>query len=160
MAQAESQTAPPPVLTESTVPLRLMLVEDHQDTAATLRRLLTRRGYEVQAAGSVSSALELAKSFDFDVLVSDIGLPDGTGVDLLRKLREIPGKTNLCGIALSGFGMDEDIARSKEAGLAQHLTKPVDFSQLQQCLTRIGQTLDSSNGSGTKEEQPALQRGS
>lgn len=160
MAQAESQTAPPPVLTESTVPLRLMLVEDHQDTAATLRRLLTRRGYEVQAAGSVSSALELAKSFDFDVLVSDIGLPDGTGVDLLRKLREIPGKTNLCGIALSGFGMDEDIARSKEAGFAQHLTKPVDFSQLQQCLTRIGQTLDSSNGSGTKEEQPALQRGS
>ena len=106
------------------------------------------------AAGSVASALELAKSFEFDVLVSDIGLPDGTGVDLLRKLREIPGKAPLCGIALSGFGMDEDIARSKDAGFIQHLTKPVDFAQLQQSLMRIGHQLASANESTAKVEIP------
>ena len=75
--------------------MRIMLVEDHHDTAATLLRLLSRRGYEVQSAGSVASALDLAKVFTFDVLVSDIGLPDGTGVDLLRKLREMPGRWRL-----------------------------------------------------------------
>ncbi|HVK58446.1 MAG TPA: response regulator [Candidatus Kapabacteria bacterium] len=133
----------PPAITINAVPLRLMLVEDHHDTAATLLRLLARRGYQVMSAGSVSGAVELAKTFDFDVLVSDIGLPDGTGIELLRRLREQPGREQLCGIALSGFGMDEDIARSKEAGFSKHLTKPVDFAQLQLCLSAIGQQLRS-----------------
>jgi PAS domain S-box-containing protein len=136
-----SDTTAPSTIATSTVPLRIMLVEDHQDTAATLLRLLSRRGYDVQSARSVASAMELAKTFDFNVLVSDIGLPDGTGVDLLRKLREEPGREQLCGVALSGFGMDEDIARSKDAGFTDHLTKPVDFALLQQCLTQIGQKL-------------------
>jgi PAS domain S-box-containing protein len=152
MTPEASRAATPPTITANNVPLRLMLVEDHQDTAATLLRLLARRGYEVKSAGSVASALDLAKTFDFDVLVSDIGLPDGTGVDLLRKLREMPGKEKLCGIALSGFGMDEDIARSREAGFTQHLTKPVDFAQLQQCLMRIGQQLTANKESHVEEE--------
>jgi PAS domain S-box-containing protein len=136
-----SDVVTPPAVASSNIQLRIMLVEDHQDTAATLLRLLSRRGYEVQSASSVTSALELARSFTFDVLVSDIGLPDGTGVDLLRKLREVPRMASIPGVALSGFGMDEDIARSKDAGFTDHLTKPVDFALLQQCLTRIGQQL-------------------
>src|SRR4029453_10905608 len=126
----------------------------HQDTAATLLRLLSRRGYEVQSAGSVASALDLAKVFTFDVLVRDIRLPDGTGVDLLRKLREMPGRENVPGVALSGFGMDEDIARSKDAGFTDHLTKPVDFALLQQSLMRIGHQLASANESTAKVEIP------
>jgi PAS domain S-box-containing protein len=156
MAAATSHPASPPAISGNAVPLRLLLVEDHQDTAATLLRLLARRGFEVRSAGSVSSALELAKTFEFDVLVSDIGLPDGTGVDLLRRLRELPGKDKLCGIALSGFGMDEDIARSREAGFMQHLTKPVDFALLQQCLTRIGQQLSTENECPAKEAIPCI----
>jgi PAS domain S-box-containing protein len=156
MPAAASHAASPPAISGSAVPLRLLLVEDHQDTAATLLRLLARRGYEVRSAGSVSSALELAKTYEFDVLVSDIGLPDGTGVDLLRRLREIPGKDKLCGIALSGFGMDEDIARSREAGFTQHLTKPVDFALLQQCLTRIGQQLSTENECPANEAIPCI----
>lgn len=156
IAPAESDASAPPEGATSTLPLRLLLVEDHHDTAATLLRLLSRRGYEVKTAGSVASALELAKAAEFDVLVSDIGLPDGTGVDLLRKLREIPGKEKLSGIALSGFGMDEDIARSREAGFTQHLTKPVDFAQLQQCLTRIGQQLNAEKDTRVNEEIPCI----
>jgi PAS domain S-box-containing protein len=149
-----ADTAAPPAVTPDAVPLRIMLVEDHQDTAATLLRLLARRGYEVRSAGSVTSALELSKSYEFDVLVSDIGLPDGTGVDLLRKLREMPNRERLRGVALSGFGMDEDIARSKEAGFADHLTKPVDFALLQQCLTRIGHQLNNEKRREVSEEVP------
>lgn len=154
IAPTENAATVPPAIPTSTVPLRIMLVEDHHDTAATLLRLLARRGYEVRSSGSVSSALEMAKSFEFDVLVSDIGLPDGTGVDLLRKLREIPGKERLCGVALSGFGMDEDIARSKDAGFTQHLTKPVDFAQLQQCLTRIGHQLSMEKDGRVNDKIP------
>src|SRR4030095_9722116 len=73
---------------------RILLVEDHVDTRQTLNRLLERRGYTVREAGDVASAMEVAQEYDFDVLVSDIGLPDGTGMDLMRRLREfrlVPG---------------------------------------------------------------------
>jgi signal transduction histidine kinase len=120
------------------VPLRLLVVEDHHDTAATLCRLLVRRGYVVEAAHDCAMAVEKAKTFPFDVLVTDIGLPDGNGVDLFQRLKSLPGRADLPGIALSGFGMDEDLARSQAAGFAEHLTKPVDFATLDRCLTRIG----------------------
>jgi CheY-like chemotaxis protein len=67
-------------------------------------------------------------------------------------LREQPGRESLRGIALSGFGMDEDIARSKEAGFSRHLTKPVDFAQLQLCLAAIGQQLTSEDSEGLNGE--------
>jgi PAS domain S-box-containing protein len=127
----------PTTATGPAMPLRLLVVEDHHDTAMTLVRLLKRRGYEVQSAESFNGALAMAKNYNFDVLVTDIGLPDGNGIDLFREIRTRLGDNDIRGIALSGFGMDDDIARSHAAGFSEHLTKPVDFALLQRCLVRI-----------------------
>jgi signal transduction histidine kinase len=107
--------------------VRLLLVEDHEDTNRSLTRMLRRRGYEVHPANDIRSALDIATSKPFDVLVSDIGLPDGSGIDLLKALR---AKGEVFGIALSGYGMEEDIRRSGEAGFSHHLVKPVDLNKL------------------------------
>lgn len=139
-----------PAPVRKTFPLRLLVVEDHHDTAATLRRLLVRRGYEVECADSFASAVERSKNFDFEVLVTDIGLPDGNGVDLFRWMRQHSQNDKLRGIALSGFGTDEDLARSETAGFYEHLTKPVDFEQLQRCLAQIGHEL---HGAGARSEE-------
>jgi signal transduction histidine kinase/response regulator RpfG family c-di-GMP phosphodiesterase len=106
---------------------RVLFVEDHEDTNRSLTSLLRRRGYHVQAARSVRSALELAAKERFDVLVSDIGLPDGSGIDLMRAINsEYP----IFGIALTGFGMEEDVRRSHDVGFHHHLIKPVDLDRL------------------------------
>ncbi len=107
--------------------LRILLVEDHEDTNRSLTQLLQRRGYQVLSASTVANAVEVAAAQDFDVLVSDIGLPDGSGVDLIQQLRlERP----IFGIALTGFGMEEDIRRSHQGGFEYHLIKPVDLNRL------------------------------
>ena len=107
--------------------MRILLVEDHEDTNRSLTHLLRRRGYEVQAARSVESALKLAENERFDVLVSDIGLPDGSGIDLMQKLKN---DHPIFGIALTGFGMEEDLRRSHDVGFIHHLIKPVDLNRL------------------------------
>jgi signal transduction histidine kinase len=117
------------------VSLRVLLVEDHEDTNRTLSRLLSRRGYQVQTAHSVQSALAAAAGQPFDVLISDMGLPDGTGIELMEQLAE---KGTVCGIALSGYGMEEDIQRSKSVGFREHLTKPVDIHRLDAAIQRVG----------------------
>jgi CheY-like chemotaxis protein len=106
-----------------------------------LCNLLVRRGYVVQSASSCAAALEKARDFQFDVLVTDIGLPDGNGADLFLELRKQTDRPQLQGVALSGFGMDEDIARSERAGFVEHLTKPIDFHALERCLITIGHEL-------------------
>lgn len=116
--------------------LRLLVVEDHDDTLATLKRLLTRLGYVVRTAGSISGALRLARDFEFDVLISDIGLPDGRGTELLAHMEACCGRT-LPSIAMSGFGMDDDLERSRHAGFTVHLTKPVDFTVLHRAILRL-----------------------
>ena len=122
--------------------VRLLLVEDHEDTNRSLTRMLRRRGYEVHPANDIRSALDIATRKQFDVLVSDIGLPDGSGIDLLKALR---AKGEVFGIALSGFGMEEDIRRSGEAGFSHHLVKPVDLNKLdsiiQEMSLPVGTTL-------------------
>jgi signal transduction histidine kinase/CheY-like chemotaxis protein len=107
--------------------MRVLLVEDHEDTNRSLTQLLRRRGYHVQAAHSVESALEAAAHERFDVLVSDIGLPDGSGIELMQKLK---GDHQIFGIALTGFGMEEDLRRSHDVGFNHHLIKPVDLNRL------------------------------
>jgi signal transduction histidine kinase len=116
--------------------LRLLLVEDHRDTLQTLEQLLLRRGYVVRTAMSVASALEVAGEYEFDILVSDIGLPDGRGTELLESLSARRGHS-VFAIAMSGFGMEEDLARSRAAGFAEHLTKPVEFSALHDAIARL-----------------------
>ena len=108
-------------------PKRILLVEDHEDTNRSLTNLLRRRGYHVQSALNFQSALDLSEKEEFDVLVSDLGLPDGNGIDLMSK---ISSKQPLLGIALTGFGMEADIRRSREVGFQHHLVKPIDLNKL------------------------------
>ena len=113
---------------------RILLVEDHVDTRRVLTRLLTSFGFAVSAAGSVREALDLSERERFDVLVSDIGLPDGTGTELMRELKQ---RQTITGIALSGFGRDEDIRRSADAGFVSHLIKPVNFQTLREVILKV-----------------------
>jgi DNA-binding response OmpR family regulator len=107
--------------------LRILLVEDHADTARAMSSLLRMRGHQVRHATSVVTAMGLAGAEKFDLLISDIGLPDGTGIDVVRQpqMRDVPA------IALTGYGSDDDVARCREAGFAHHLTKPVSFDKLE-----------------------------
>lgn len=115
--------------------VRVLLVEDHLDTLRTMRRLLVGMGYRVITAESAAEAIERSAAEPFDVIISDIGLPDASGNELLRRLREHhPHKP---GIALSGYGMDEDVRASADAGFAMHLTKPIDVQQLHAAITRL-----------------------
>ena len=114
-------------------PLRILLVEDHQDTCAALEKLLIRRGHLVAATHSMRSAMETAARNQFDLLISDIALPDGNGAELMTYLHAISG---MRGIAISGFGMNGDIERSLEAGFAEHLIKPVKMENLEAAIER------------------------
>jgi signal transduction histidine kinase len=115
-------------------PLRLLVIEDHEPTLAVLARLLRRHGHEVLAAGTVNDALFLACNHTFDLVISDIGLPDGNGIDLMRQLTKDYG---LRGIALSGYGTAEDRAKTQQAGFLAHLIKPINFEQLQRVLQQV-----------------------
>lgn len=114
--------------------LRILVVEDHQDTAEVLVRLLVGLGHEARASHSLAEALRAIRESEFDLVLSDIGLPDGTGIDLLHDLR---GRSRTPAVALTGFGMDEDIARCREAGFDAHLTKPVNFQKLALMLRQM-----------------------
>ncbi len=114
--------------------LRLLLVEDHDDTRRTLARLLTRCGHKVSSTDHAEAALKLLESKRFDAVLSDIGLPDRTGYELIAMAKQ---RHAIKGIALSGFGMEEDVRRSFAAGFDHHLTKPVDFQNLQALLNEI-----------------------
>jgi CheY-like chemotaxis protein len=118
-------------------PLRLLLVEDHADTAKMLARLLRLDGLDVQWAGTVAGAVELASAESFDVVVSDLGLPDGSGHDLMRRLLH-DGPVR--GIAMSGYGMEDDLRQSREAGFVEHLVKPVNLPQLREAIRRVAST--------------------
>jgi CheY-like chemotaxis protein len=117
---------------------RILVVEDHDDTLRSMKLLLTRLGYEVLVAENMTEALRIARQQHFDILLSDIGLPDGSGLELLRRIRSI---REVPALALSGFGMDEDIERSRDAGFSDHLTKPVSIDRLQAAIAQ----LDSEN---------------
>ena len=121
---------------------RILLVEDHADTARVMGRLLGQSGYLVTVAHSVASALKFAAAGAFDLVISDIGLPDATGHDLMRQLKS---RYRMKGIALSGYGMDDDVRRGRDAGFDDHVTKPVNLPQLQAAIDRVlGQSNESS----------------
>ena len=124
---AETSQSALPSIPATRKSMRVLLVEDHEDTNRSLTQLLRRRGYHVQAAHSVESALAAAGQERFDVLVSDIGLPDGSGIELMQKLKS---DYQIFGIALTGFGMEEDLRRSHDVGFNHHLIKPVDLNRL------------------------------
>jgi signal transduction histidine kinase len=114
--------------------LRILLVDDHEDTCVALERLLMRRGHLVAAMRNVRSAMEAAGRNQFDLLISDIALPDGTGMELMANLRAMSG---LRGIAISGFGMNGDIEKSLQAGFSEHLVKPIKIEKLDAAIDRV-----------------------
>jgi CheY-like chemotaxis protein len=114
--------------------LRILVVEDHGETLQTMSRLLTHLGHEISMADSTQHAIEIVDSQELDVVLSDIGLPDGSGYDVITHAKS---KQSVTGVALTGFDKAEDIARSKQAGFDFHLTKPVDFHELRTVLGQI-----------------------
>lgn len=112
--------------------IHILLVEDHEPTRAGLTHLLLRRNYKVTSAGSLSEARELLQKKNFNILISDIGLPDGNGCDLMEESRD---RWHVKGIALTGYGMEEDVNRSYSAGFSAHLTKPIRIESLDEALT-------------------------
>ena len=125
-----------PVVPEGGVParLRLLIVEDHADTARALSLLLAKAGYVVSVANNVATALALAGHETFDLLISDLGLPDGTGCDVMAGLQNVQP---LPGIVMSGYGMDEDVSKSREAGFREHLVKPIEVPKLIAAIQRV-----------------------
>jgi two-component system CheB/CheR fusion protein len=115
--------------------LRVLLVEDHADSAQLMRELLELSGHRVEQAASLAEALLIADSNGFDLLLSDLGLPDGSGLELVRRLRDA-GKVRHA-IALSGYGMEDDVRRSREAGFEEHLVKPVSPRELDATIRRV-----------------------
>jgi two-component system, chemotaxis family, CheB/CheR fusion protein len=121
-------------------PLSILVVEDHADTATALAQLLDSEGHAVTTAGTLADAVALYRQRPFDLFITDLGLPDGSGHDLLRQLRQIrPAR----GIVLSGYGMDADIARSSVEGFEEHLIKPVNIRRLVAAISRIAQDIGS-----------------
>lgn len=112
-------------------PCNILLVEDHADTVRIMARLLRSFGYTVRTAGSVREAIEAAEHETFHLLISDIGLPDGSGIDIMSRLKARYGTV---GIALSGFGNDDDLRNSETAGFSAHLVKPVDLRKLEEVI--------------------------
>jgi CheY-like chemotaxis protein len=114
--------------------LRILVVEDHAPTLSILERLLRRMGHHVISAASVAAAVRAATENEIDLLLSDLGLPDGNGCDIMRQLR---GRKPVVGIAVTGYGMPEDLRDSREAGFTHHLIKPVDVQQLMAVIKEL-----------------------
>jgi len=133
-AAPEPRAANTPIVPIHRTGWRVLLVEDHEDTRRVMRRLLESLGCTVVTAGTVKEAVDLAEKATFDLMISDIGLPDGTGMDAMMQINR---NKKLPGIALSGYGQDDDLKRSKEAGFETHLIKPVNFDTLRETINRI-----------------------
>ena len=137
LSSSKMEAQPPAIVATQDVAthLRILLVDDHVDSVRRIQLFLQASGYHVTTAENVETALQTAAQEEFDLLISDIGLPDGRGEDLVRQLRE--KGHNLPGIALSGYGMQQDIERSRAAGFQVHLIKPVSPQQLQTTIDQL-----------------------
>jgi signal transduction histidine kinase len=136
-AQPTAAEALPAEAAEAGRQLAILLVEDHADTAAALADLLAAVGHRVTVAGTAAEAVEQAAAppeGSFDLVVSDLGLPDRSGLELMRELVD---RFGLTGIALSGYGMEEDVRCSHEAGFVRHLTKPVALAALVEAIREV-----------------------
>ena len=130
--------APPPagaVPAAGLAALKILVVEDEPATRQLMARLLRNLGHDVAAEGTVAAAVEAAQSAPFDLVVSDIGLPDGSGLDLIRRVVALRGPVPA--IALTGYGMEDDIRLSREAGFTAHMTKPIDFAKLEAMIRQV-----------------------
>lgn len=126
--------------------LRVLLVENHPDTLQMLTFYLEEMGYEVTSARTIAEAVGVLRSLDIDIMISDIGLPDGRGWELME---QVPRK--VFAVAMSGLGVNEDRARSRAAGFRHHLLKPFRAAELDKIL------LEAATELGRFPEKPAMQ---
>ena len=126
----------------------ILIVEDHEDTARAISKLLLREGHEVRVEQTIGGAISFCQQPNqrIDLLIADITLPDGDGWDLMRRLMKICHP--LKGIAFSGHGMPNDLEKSRLAGFTEHLTKPVLFEDLLASISRVMNGSGNGNGSG------------
>jgi CheY-like chemotaxis protein len=129
----EALDAPSPMGAQ-TRPLRILIVEDNRDSADSLRELLELAGYRVEVAYSGQAALAITSEFQPEVVLCDLGLPGMTGYEVVGALRQNPSLATARMVAVSGYGQEEDKTRSRTAGFDAHLTKPVEFEELQRLL--------------------------
>ena len=122
--------------TVSSRELHILLIEDHEDTAEVMARLLESYGHEVTTVARLSQARAACETLRFDLVISDLGLPDGNGLDFIREYR---ATSDAPAVALTGYGMDDDVRRCLDAGFSAHLTKPVSIQQLEQLLADTAQ---------------------
>jgi signal transduction histidine kinase/CheY-like chemotaxis protein len=121
----------------SAAALRVLVIEDHRDAAETLRVVLRLSGHDVQVAGSGPAGVALARDFQPDVVLCDLGLPGLDGYAVARELQKEPATARARLVALTGYAQDEDRQRSREAGFELHLTKPVDPGELERLLAGL-----------------------
>ncbi len=138
-----SEPMKPPANPPGGAALNVLLVEDNQETLRYLTLMLKKRNYNVVPVDRLSAALAAAGKAKFDLLISDIELPDGTGIELLHGLG---GGRTLPGIAISGFGSEEDLQQCAVAGFAEHLTKPIDLNRLESAIRRVTAATRSPRG--------------
>ena len=129
------------------MPLRLLVVEDHGDLARTLQAFFQLLGHQASFVKNAAGAVESCRGHTFDVLLSDISLPDGTGWELLQRL-EADGNRPAVAIAMSGWSAAKDLARSKEVGFRMHLVKPFEPENLEKSLLEAASTLAGTDLTG------------
>lgn len=118
--------------------LKILMIEDNEDSAEMLRQVLELSGHEVMLATRAQQGIDLARRHEADIVLCDIGLPDGmSGFDVAKALRGDPRTRDLRLVALTGYGRQEDKLRCAEAGFDAHLTKPVDISSVSRVLEEV-----------------------
>ena len=136
MAQMDSGDATPPWAPIDVRPLRILVVEDNIGAATLLSRLLQRFwNHDVRVAHDGLHALEVARRFQPELILTDIGLPRMSGYDVARTLRQEPAFTNTLIVALTGYGQSADRQLSREAGFDEHLVKPADVRSLERLFS-------------------------
>ena len=116
--------------------LHILVVENHQDTLDAMKMFLDLRGHTTETAGTMKAALDAAMENTFDLVITDIGLPDGDGWELMRQLRE---RGPVRAVAMSGYGWKEDLEKSRAAGFEAHLLKPLKITELENVLRKMEQ---------------------
>ena len=125
--------------TEKLKPLRILVVDDNADTAEMLASLLTIEGHDVIVANCGCAAIDLALSRVPDIALVDIGMPGMDGHEVAKRLRQEPTLKDMTLVAVTGYGQQEDVQKSREAGFDQHLVKPVDVGILARVLRQANQ---------------------
>ena len=124
-------------------PLRIYVVENDTDSRQMLTLLLNSLGHDVTAGATMADAVEHMQDHQYDVFISDIGLPDGSGWQLMDRLRDMGTNNAGYAIAMSGYGMGTDLEKSRAAGFRHHLVKPMDIDQLDRLLLEATQEISA-----------------